>query len=197
MHDDNDTTLRAYEKHVQEYRAEQLGDDLKGWIDQVLSLVPKVGAILELGSGDGRDAAYMKSHGYKIVATDAVQGFVDRLKQRGLEARRLNVLKDDFDGVYDLVFAQAVFLHFTPEQLQQILYKVYDCLKPGAVLAFSVKKGKGAQWSNDYLGSSRYYYFWESPALQQLVEEAGFTVQEITERTDSRDTWLLQVIAKK
>lgn len=197
MGDENDITLQAYEEHIQDYTSEQLGDGLKGWIDSVLKLVPKDGTILELGSGDGRDAAYITSRGYKIIATDAAQGFVELLKRRGLEARKLNAITDDLGKGYDLVFAQAVFLHFTPEQLRQVLHKVYRCLKPGAFLAFSVKKGHGVRWSDDYLGAPRYYYFWEASDLRELVEQVGFTIYEITERADSRSVPLIQVIAKK
>src|ERR1039458_4299559 len=99
MNDDNDKTLQSYSDHVQDYVAgtpQDVSSDLREWIDQALALIPAGGTILELGSGPGRDATYIKSKGYKIIATDAVPGFVDLLLKAGHEARLLNVLTDDF-----------------------------------------------------------------------------------------------------
>lgn len=199
-HADNDITLRTYNDHIDEYvgsNDEAPTGTMKLWVDRVLARVPKGSRILELGSGYGRDANYMRSLGYDVLVTDGAQGFVQLLREKGFgEARELNALTDDFGTGYDMVFANGVFLHFTPGQLPQVLRKSYDCLKPGGTLAFSVKQGKGGEWSSQYLNAPRYFYFWERPALEQLVIGADFTSMEITERTGSQAKWL-HVFAKK
>ena len=199
MNPDNDLTLQAYNDHLQDYVAANkttVEGSLKAWIDKVLELIPKGGKILEIGSGYGRDAAYMDSLGYQVTPTDAAESFVELLNSKGLKARKLNALTDDFGTDFDLVFAQAVFLHFTPGQLEQILKKSFNCLKSGGILAFSVKEGRGEGWSDDYLGVPRYFCFWEKPELQKITETASFQSVEITERRGTRNM-MLHVVAKK
>ena len=199
MSHDNDLTLQSYNDHIQDYVAANkkvVEGSLKDWIDKVLKLVFKGGKVLELGSGYGRDAAYIESHGYEVIRTDAAKGFVELLKSKGFKTRKLNVLTDDFGTDFDLVFAQAVFLHFNPKQLKQILRKSFDSLKPGGILAFSVKEGKGEGWPKDYMGVPRYFCFWEKPELQKITKAAGFSSVEITERQGTRNL-MLHVIAKK
>jgi SAM-dependent methyltransferase len=197
---DNDLTLQAYNDRIQEYVAANkstVQGGLKAWIDKVLKLIPKGGRILELGSGYGRDATYMEALGYEVLRTDAAEGFIDLLRSQGHRAEKLNVLTDNFGVDYDLVFAHAVFLHFKPEDLKLILRKSFDCLKPGGVLAFSVKEGKGASWLDDYLQAPRYFYFWERPGLQKITKEAGFSTVEIIKRSGSRNNEWLHVTARK
>jgi len=198
MNDDNDKTLESYEGHIQDYIAANkpvTEGDLKVWIDRALSFAAKGTTILELGSAYGRDAAYIESLGYKVNRTDAVQGFVNLLRAGGHEAHKLNILTDDFGKGYDMVFANAVLLHFSPEQFRQALIKARNCLKPGGVLAFSVKKGNGDEWSSHHLGAPRYFHFWQQEALQSIVQDTGFKVEEISERKSNFE-WL-QVIARK
>lgn len=198
MNDENDETLKTYENHALKYvainKAVPVGK-YKAWIDQALAEIPQDGKILELGSGDGRDAAYIRSLGYKIRTTDAAESFIKLLRERGFDTQKLNVLTDDFGADYDMVFANAVFLHFTPRQLSIVLGKVKSSLKPGGVLAFSVKKGKGAHWSTMYLDAPRYFQFWESKELRTMVEAAGFTGITISERAGSKAEWF-HVIAR-
>ncbi len=197
---DNNKTLQPYEDHVQDYidaNKPSTEGGLKDWVDRVLGFIPKQGLILELGSAYGRDADYMESAGYKVVRTDAVNNFVNLMKAQGHQATILNVLTDDFGTGYDAIYANAVFLHFKPKDVTGILKKSYDCLKPGGILAFSVKKGDGEAWSDRHLGAPRYFHFWQGPDLQKAVEAAGFTMLELSERVSSRQTEWLQVIAKK
>lgn len=199
MSHDNDKTLKSYEDHVQDYVAgtpQAVEGEFKAWIDRVLKLVPKHGTILELGSAFGRDAAYIKSKGYKVIATDAVQGFVDLLQKSGHEARMLNALTDDFGHDYDMIFANAVLLHFTPDQVKEILQKAHRSLKPTGILAFSVKRGNGQSWSEAKLNAPRYFYYWKRDDLESVVKVAGFKVVELADRNGTSDKWL-QVIARK
>lgn len=197
--DDNDKTLQSYQDHIQGYvkvNKSVPDGEYRAWIDQAMGRIPKKGKILELGSAYGRDAAYIQSLGYHIEATDAVPGFVELLRKKGFDARKLNALTDEFGSEYDMVFANAVFLHFTPEQFAIVLQKIKNCLKSGGILAFSVKKGSGAIWSIEYLDAPRYFYFWEQPELQNILEANELAIIKMIERIGSKAEWI-HVIAKR
>ncbi|MCA9324923.1 class I SAM-dependent methyltransferase [Candidatus Saccharibacteria bacterium] len=195
MTSSNTETLDTYETHVQEYidnTDHQVSGFLKNWIDEVLALVPVDGDILELGSAFGRDADYMESHGYKVRRTDATRKFVELLRQQGHEATNLNAITDDLGGPYDLVFANAVLLHFTPEEFTLTLAKVHDALKPGGVFACSLKRGTGSEMSVIKLGAPRYFKYWEVETVRPELD--NFEIVNL--ENDSDNPWL-HVIARK
>jgi SAM-dependent methyltransferase len=109
----------------------------------------------------------------------------------------LNALQDEFGHDYDALYANAVFLHFRPEQFQVVLRKSFDCLKPGGILAFSVKRGEGDGWSDHNLGAPRYFHYWQMSDLQEAVKAADFKIVELSERAGSGDNYWLQIIARK
>lgn len=174
----NDQTLDSYTQHVDEYIAgtpqAPSGEFLK-WMNAALSCIPEGGTILELGSAFGRDSALMESRGYRVDRTDAAQGFVDYLQGNGLKARKLNALTDEFSGPYDMIFANAVLLHFTPKETEKVVRKAHSALTDSGVFAFSLKEGNDtAAWSNEKLDAPRYFHYWSRARILELLKATGF-----------------------
>ena len=166
--DANKKTLAAYQQGVKQYNAASLpiSGSVKDWIDASLALLTPSAHILELGSAHGRDADYIENKGFKIDRTDAAQAFVDYLKDQNKDARLLNALTDDYGGPYNMIYANAVLLHFTPEQTKAVLQKVHDALKPNGLFSFSVKIGDGSAWSEAKLNAPRYFTYWREEPLK-------------------------------
>ncbi len=176
---DNSVTLQSYDDHINEYveaTPNQISGHVKLWLDEALSFTNHTAPILELGSGTGRDADYIEKCGYKIVRSDAAKGFISRLRNQGHSAKHLNALTDDLDGPYAAILANAVFLHFTPGQLTNVLKKARTALVDDGVLAFTVKQGTGSEWRDTKLGTPRFFQYWQSDALKHQVENNGFEI---------------------
>lgn len=191
----NDATLAAYENGVEAYVSgtpAEVAGFFKTWIDKTLSLLPKEAKIFEVGSAFGRDAKYMESFGFSVQRSDAVQGFVDLLREEGHSAQLFNALTDPFPGTYDLIFANAVFLHLNRDELRIVLKKVQGSLNVQGILSFSVKIGKGEEWTDAKVGSPRYFCYWNRQDLDRLVEETGFHILY-----KSQDDKFLNVIARR
>ncbi|MBS0654127.1 MAG: methyltransferase domain-containing protein, partial [Verrucomicrobia bacterium] len=103
-----------------------------------------------------------------------------------------NVLTDPFPSTYDLIFANAVFHHMDRDELRVILKKVHRSLKDQGILSFSVKFGEGEEWSDEKVGSPRYFCYWNREELYKLVEEAGFHIVGTSE-----DAKFLQLISRR
>jgi len=173
----NDVTLFTYERCAERYienTPDTVSDSLKLWLHAALAGFSIFTDILEIGSGGGRDADYVEDFGYEVRRTDAAMSFVRLLRAQGHEAERLDILIDPVGSQYDLILADAVFLHFTPEQLQTVLRKCRQSLKPGGRLAFTVKTGGGGGFSNEKLGEPRYFQYWQLPDLAEQLVTAGF-----------------------
>ncbi|HVQ44743.1 MAG TPA: methyltransferase domain-containing protein [Candidatus Saccharimonadia bacterium] len=198
----NRLTLQAYEDNLQAYiegTPQTVHGPFQKWLDQVLGHIARGGTILELGTAFGRDADYIEAHGFRVVRTDAVTGFVDLLAAQAQAAHRLDALADDFGGPYDAVYANAVVLHFTPQQLAEVLRKAHTALASDGILAFTVKQGSGAGWNTDKLGAKRYFHYWTADPLAELVKSANFEIIQLESGSYPHrpDTIWLRVIARK
>ncbi len=197
---DNDKTLQSYESNINQYNSAavpKVWGSVKEWLDISLSMLPTKAHILEIGSAHGRDADYMESQGYKVDRTDAAKGFVDYQIKEGHKARVLNVLTDDFGGPFEMVYANAVLLHFNVEQVELILKKVRQSLKSNGIFAFSVKIGDGSNWSDSKIGAPRFFTYWREKPLRQLIEKSGYIIEYFEEGTTghNKSDWY-HVIAK-
>jgi predicted TPR repeat methyltransferase len=198
---DNIKTIAAYNKNIVKYNEAmylQVDGLLKEWIDSALRLLSQGARILELGSGEGRDAAYIEAQGYDIERTDASTGFVEYLHSQGCLARELDALSSSYGGMYGLIFANAVFIHFDEPELKLILGTVKKHLNPNGILAFSVKAGEGEEWSTEKLGDERYFKYWNKESIVEFTEALGLKVLSVQEAVigDKDVTWH-RLIARK
>lgn len=204
MSDDrNQKTLQAYDAHVQEYidnTPKELSGEFRTWLDESLRALPANAKILELGSASGRDADYMESHGFSVERSDASKGFVQFLHSQGHSARLLNAITDEWGSDFDMVFADAVVLHFTREEMSIVAGKAFQALHSGGRFVFSLKQGDGDEFTTRKLGAPRYFCYWQPEAIERVLYDAGFGVVRFSLSDDYRPDkpqWLLITALKK
>lgn len=120
------------------------------------------------------------------------------MKDKGLNARTLDALKDDLGSGYDMVFANGVLVHFTPEETAMVLDKIHATLKNNGIFAFSVKQGDGGEWTEEKLDAPRYFYYWQPEILKELIESHGFKCVSLTggETSNKKRGWLYIITRK-
>lgn len=195
----NYKTLQTYEGHIDDYiegTPREVNGHVQIWIDSMIQTLDSEAKILEIGSAFGRDADYIEMQGFSVERTDATLGFVKHLESQGYNARALNILTDEIDSGYNLIFADAVFLHFTDDELLLALKKVHNALNPMGTLGLTLKCGVGEEWSSNKLGEPRYFHYWDIDSISQKLNEAGFSASdaEIIKTEDSK--WLHIVISR-
>lgn len=177
----NQQTLAAYNQGIEKYiagvRAEIEGS-LAAWFDTALHDLPRDAKILEIGSANGRDANHIESHGYQVERTDGSQAFVDYLTAAGQQARVLNILTDPIPDGYDLILANAVFLHFTLEEFRSAVKKVHAALVVGGRFALTLKRGSGDETTTIKMDAPRYFRYWQPQDVVTELESIGF--QDVT-----------------
>lgn len=190
-------TLATYAKDVERYITETssvVEGTLQDYLDRILEHIPAEAEILEIGSATGRDADYIESRGYQVQRSDAVEGFVTYMQQKGTQAITFNVLTDTLDKKYDAIIATAVFLHFTDEQFTSALMNLHNHLRKDGVMMLAVKPGAGEEYTDRKMGAARYFKYWDEIGLSRIVSANGFTV--INCEIISDGLWL-ECIAKK
>ncbi len=117
---------------------------------------------------------------------------MDRLRADGHDARVLDLRRDDWGGPYDAVFANAVLLHVRRDDLGAVLGRALAAVRPGGVLAATVKHGDGAGWSDRKLDDARHFTYWAPEALAAAVAGAGWAEVDVREttRAGADERWL-------
>lgn len=172
----NHRTLQSYQYKTQEYvdGTPPIDNALQAWLDASLAHIPRDGKILEVGSGFGRDAEYIRDKGFDIECSDAVPNFVELLQKKGFKTRSLDLLKNEINNSYDMVLADAVLLHFNPEESKLVARKIHKALNQGGIFALSMKQGDGSVWTEEKLGEPRYFCYWKPKGLKDMLEDCGF-----------------------
>lgn len=144
----------------------------KQWIDALLALIPKNSKILDIGSGTGRDADYMEDRGFQTIRTDKELGFVEFQKTKDKKVLLQDVLRDDLGKPesYDAVFANAVLLHFTGEELETIFNKITNCLNKSGFFALSLKQGDNTTLPA-LTERAQYFRYWEMVEIEKICEK--------------------------
>lgn len=166
----DDPTLRFYADNAAVY-AEHVTTPTGKHLDAFLALVPTGGKILELGCGNGRDAAHMLSLGFDVDPTDGTPELAAEAEKRiGRPVRILRFEQLDTTAAYDGIWACASLLHAPASDLVEILGRIHRALRPGGVFTASFKAGTGE--GRDELG--RYYNYPTSERLRADYEAAGW-----------------------
>ena len=111
----------------------------KQLIDEIFSLLPNGGDILEVSCGNGADAIELAENGYNVVATDITPEYVDYVNKQNVKCLLHNTLeKFPFsDSEFDLIYSRLGLHYFNIEDL----HKIFDELSriTNKYLIFTVK----------------------------------------------------------
>jgi SAM-dependent methyltransferase len=192
-----EVTLRSYDGGIQDYLRHSPvtpHPSVVAFRERVLAHLLPGDRMLELGSGPGRDAAFFEASGIAVQRSDGTAAFVSMLREQGHGAKLLDVTRHELGEDFDAIFANAVLLHLTPQQLDALLRRGARAVRPGGLLAFTVKEGDGEAWTSDKQ-LSRYFCYWREPQLRQLLKGTGWRPESIEHEAGRLEPWL-QVICR-
>jgi len=177
----NAVTLASYDATLDAYAAgtpDRVSGELGDWLDRAVEGLSPTARIREIGSGLGRDAAYLEAAGFRVRRSDASVGFAARLQAQGVEVDLIDVMRDDLSDGWDVVIANAVLLHLTVPQCRIAVSRVRAALSPGGRFAFTLKIGVGTCWTSEKLGLQRLFTYWQEPDIRAVLADSGFATVE-------------------
>lgn len=194
-----ETYKRYFEKFIERTKGiDEPNADIKKWIDDFLGHLPHGGTIVEIGSAFGRDADYMRLHGFHVQCTDIAPLALEKLKSKGYEAELYdarNAPPVDWQRRFDGYFANAVLLHLTDEAFKTALEYAYDMLKHGGIAAFSVKIGEGDEVSTRKMDAPRYFRYYHRPELETIISALPFDILQLDYTSD--ENWIVAILRKR
>jgi double-stranded uracil-DNA glycosylase len=172
-------TIDAYERGAKgyvEHRRAYAPDDAAAFAGEV----PPGGVRLDLGSGPGH---YTGLLGAPVVALDAAHAMLREVPERAPGALRVQADVEALPlrrGVLAGAWANKCLQHLVAERLPSALADLHRALAVGSPLAITVFAGEGTVRTGDedeFPG--RFFTLWDPGHLADVVEGAGFTVEDV------------------
>ena len=143
----------------------------------LLPFLPEArGSALDVGAGSGRDAKGLLDMGFEVVAVEPSFG----MRKEGMERHPdpgILWVDDALPGLdqlvrqglsFDVALVSAVWMHVSPEDRPRAFRKILSLLKPGAILAMTLRQGPP--------DPGRHMYESSLPELEKLVRTHGVTL---------------------
>ena len=129
-------------------------------------------SLLEIGAGPGRDSKFFQDNGFQVVCIDLSPEMVKLCKQKGLNARVMDMTDLQFSAnSFDVVYSLNSLLHLTRTEFPSVLRKISDIMKPSGLFYLGIYGGKdfeGIRESDNYT-PKRFFSFYSDDQLQEVV----------------------------
>jgi len=119
------------------------------------------GRLLEIGCGSGRDAAFMVSQGFKVLATDGSASMIEQAQLHHPELvghmahlKLPGGLSNDL-GVFHGIYAVAVLMHLSLQEIESTISAVNSLLVPKGRFVFSVPARRDDGITNEFDSKGR------------------------------------------
>ena len=179
MGDESDGIIELYQRQADTWDRER-GRSLfeRPWLDRFLRLIPRGGAVLDIGCGGGEPIArYVAEEGFAVTGVDSSPKLIARARKRlpghdwSVADMRLLDLGRRFDGL----IAWDSFFHLTPDD-QRAMFAVFGRhTAEKAALMFTSGPAHGVALGT-YRGEPLYHASLDAAEYQSLLGCHGFRV---------------------
>ena len=155
---------------------------LHEWLIDMLPPAPAL--VLDVGAGTGRDAAWLARLGYSIVAVEPSSAMRAEGQRRHPETG-VSWVEDQLPGLtatyrrglaFHLILLSAVWQHVAPGERERAMRKLLGLLRPGGVLAISLRHGPP--------GAGRSMHPVSLAEVERLAREHGAIVARVVDLPD-------------
>ena len=198
-----------HDKTIQTYNqsAEQLAEYFKGIgardddIERALELAgsPTHAKVVEIGCGDGRDAAEIVKRVAWYEGVDPSEGLLEIARQKVPNARfvQADAMTYQYPTDLDVVYAFASLLHVRETEMPVVLQKINTSLRAGGITFISLKERATytEEIKADQYGERMFYYY-NPEVIKRLAGAAFSAVFEDHQQMGSTD-WFTLALQKK
>jgi SAM-dependent methyltransferase len=171
--DKKQLTKQAYDQYAEKFN-QTFGEDFKNDVVHKAEIFLERlsgNKILDLGSGPGNHAEYFAKKGYDVLCIDISEKMIALCREKGLKAEvmdieNLTLPAQSFDGIW----AIASLLHVPKSNIPSVINSIAKILKPGGILAVSVKEGSGEKMEKhpNFPGTERLFVYFTDYEIRQL-----------------------------
>jgi SAM-dependent methyltransferase len=163
------TIAKEFEKKTKDYLTTYILNDMKLFMQHCPGK-----KVLDLGSGPGRDALFLKQHGFSPLCVDISPVMVKSCQAKGLFAIEMDMENLSFnDYSFDGIWAYTSLLHLPKKDFPSMIKKLFQLLKKNAIFYLGMKEGDGEKFSTDdrYPQIRRFRAFYKDEELRKILQE--------------------------
>ena len=155
--------------------------------------------VLELGCGNGRDAAEIIPRSLTYTGIDYSEVFIEMARQSisSADFQVADMAEYEYgEDSYDVIFAFASLLHLDITDLQQVIRKSVRALSSGGVFYISTKTKPGclSEIQNDQFGTRVFYYYDLDTIADVLPSELDIAFADLVQKGNT--SWLEVALRK-
>jgi SAM-dependent methyltransferase len=183
-------TERAYAANAREF-ASQYNSIGVPFLSRIRELSSRVGRLLDVGCGSGRDLVAFEADGWDIVGLEPVEA----MREEALRAfpslkgkLYAGSLPDQIPGklgTFDAVHCSAVLMHLSEEEQFNTVFTIRDLLNPHGIVHFSFCPNRPGLDRNLRDRSGRIFYPVDPQRWKAILHRAGFEILSEEENGDS------------
>jgi SAM-dependent methyltransferase len=179
-----DVVAAGYDAMAERYSSWQtqvVGDPREWYVQKLLSLVPQLPDVLEIGCGAGIEPTRTFATVGRLVGIDISRAQIERARAAIPDAELIH--GDVTTAVFrpesfDAVVALYVLTHIPGAELPVLLGCVAQWLRPGGVLLATFGSRRHESVVDDFLGAPMFFSGFDEETNERLVREAGLAVLE-------------------
>ncbi len=180
----NDYTVNAYDLHAEAISARFRAIGVRSQdMQRALDLTGDASGIsvVEIGSGDGRDAEFLVDKVKSYIGIEPSKGLRSIAERELPGAHFVNATAQSYEYPknVDLIYAMASLLHVSKEDLEVVFAKISKAIRPGGILYLSMKEADYYQPSlQEDAWGLRQFYLYDVATIKQLAGESFEIVYE-------------------
>lgn len=156
-------------------------------LDRFAERVRPLGPVCDLGCGPGHVARYLHERGLIATGVDLSPAMVNEAQHLnpGIVFRQGSMLELDFpDAAFGGITAFYSIIHVPRDLLPRAFAEMHRTLRPGGLLLLAFHIGQDDVHLDEWMDQkvSLDFYFFDRAAIERLLTEAGFVVEEARER---------------
>lgn len=144
--------------------------------------------VLDLGSGNGRDAFYLAARGYEVTALDISSAALAHIKEK---APQIKCIRGDIAAynypvqAYDMVLSNLSLHYWDDETTRRIIAQIARSLKPGGYFCLACKStkdpscGAGEKIAENIYRQGYVRHFFDKDYMAAILQ--GFEIIEMEE----------------
>lgn len=173
-------TLAAYDAAAPAFATEWHQQPTPTDLHDLMRRFFKPGRTADIGSGSGREVAWLAGNGFDTVGYEPSRGLREEAQRRyaalSFEDAALPALTGIADASFENVLCETVLMHLNPAQIEPAAARLVSILKPGGTLYLSWRVTEGTDQRD---AQGRLYAAFEPERVRLMLTKAIILLDEV------------------